>query len=114
MVNNAGVCLESQSPRPIWDFPLEHWDKDIAVNATGVFLGCKYASAQMIKQDPHPCGDRGWIINLSSVYGLGGLGGVSGYVASKHAVMGITKVAARDCAPYRVHVNAICPGCKPS
>ena len=47
----------------------------MAINARGTFLGCKYAIAQMMKQDLHPSGDRGWIINLSSVAGLIGFGG---------------------------------------
>ncbi|KAB8208971.1 hypothetical protein BDV34DRAFT_233029 [Aspergillus parasiticus] len=110
MINNAGVSAEADNLRPIWDFSQEVWDKDIALNSTGVFLGCKYASAQMIKQDPLPCGDRGWIVNIASVFGLTGAASIAGYVASKHAAMGVTKVAAWDCAPHRIHVNAICPG----
>ncbi|KAL2783270.1 NAD(P)-binding protein [Aspergillus keveii] len=110
MINNAGVALESSNPKPIWDFSQEIWDKDIAINSTGVFFGCKYASAQMIKQSPLPCGDRGWILNISSIFGLQGSAYVAGYVASKHAVMGVTRAAALDCAPMRIHVNALCPG----
>lgn len=112
MVNNAGVSIESTNPKNIWEFPQDAWDKDFAVNATGVMLGCKYASAQMIKQEPSASGDRGWIVNTASVHGLVGMSGIAGYCSSKHAVMGLTKAAAHDCAPYRVHVNAICPGSK--
>lgn len=112
MMNNAGVAGEAAQPQSIWEFSEDVWNRDMAVNATGVFLGCKYASAQMIMQDPLPCGDRGWIINTASVLGLGGSPNVVGYAASKHACMGITKVAAWDCAPHRIHVNALCPGCK--
>ncbi|KAJ6190374.1 NAD(P)-binding protein [Penicillium mononematosum] len=99
MVNNAGVAWEGKDPKPIWDFPQDTWDKDIAINSTGVFLGCKYATAQMIKQSPLACGDRGWILNLSSVFGLQGSVLLAGYVASKHAVMGITKAAALRLCP---------------
>lgn len=52
------------------------------VNAKSVFLGCKYALAQMLQQDPHPSGDRGWIINMSSILGL-----VGGPDNRKHAVL---------------------------
>ncbi|KAJ1705211.1 short chain type dehydrogenase [Aspergillus flavus] len=107
MINNAGVSAEAGNPRPIWDFSKEVWDKDIALNSTGVFLGCKYAPAQMIKQDPLPCGDRGWIVNIVSVFGLTGAASIAGYVASKHATMEATKVAAWDCAPHRIHTRIL-------
>jgi NAD(P)-dependent dehydrogenase (short-subunit alcohol dehydrogenase family) len=51
------------------------FDKTMRINARGTFLGCKYAIAQMLKQDLHPSGDRGWIINLASVAGLVGFSG---------------------------------------
>lgn len=113
MVNNAGIALEtgsSHGPKPVWDYEEYAFDKTLDVNVKGVFLGVKYASAAMKDQQPHPNGDRGWIINLSSVYGLGGGTDSSGYVTSKHAVMGLTKASAWDCAPFRIHVNALCPG----
>jgi NAD(P)-dependent dehydrogenase (short-subunit alcohol dehydrogenase family) len=83
MVNNAGVALENARPKPIFDFPEDVWDATMAVNAKGVFLGCKYAAAQMVKQEPHPCGDRGWIVNLASVLGLGG----SPYIGKAHRTL---------------------------
>jgi NAD(P)-dependent dehydrogenase (short-subunit alcohol dehydrogenase family) len=72
MVNNAGIALEASGPKPIWEVTNDRWDKTISVNATGVFYGCRAAAKQMISQDPHPSGDRGWIINLGSVLGLVG------------------------------------------
>lgn len=110
MVNNAGIAIEAYNPQPIWEYSEDSWDRTLAVNAKGVYLGCKYASAQMIKQEPHGNGDRGWIVNLASMLGLVGTPKNTGYCASKHAVMGMTKVIAWDCAPYRIHCNAICPG----
>ncbi|CAN9399401.1 unnamed protein product [Alternaria alternata] len=100
MVNNAGIAMEAgeHGSRPIWDYEGNAFDKTVDVNVKGVFWGTKYASKQMVGQEPGAGGDRGWIINLT------------GYVTSKHAVLGLTKAAAQDCAPYRVHVNALCPG----
>jgi len=72
MVNNAGIAFEPKQWKPIWEVDDETWDTTMAVNAKGVMLGCKYAAIQMMKQDPHPGGDRGWIINLASILGLRG------------------------------------------
>ncbi|KAJ8117512.1 hypothetical protein OPT61_g1322 [Boeremia exigua] len=113
MVNNAGITIETgttHGPRPVWDYEESAFDKTLNVNTKGVFLGVKFASAAMKDQQPGPNGDRGWIINLASVFGLGGGPHSSGYITSKHAVMGLTKAAAWDCAPFRIHVNALCPG----
>jgi len=72
LVNNAGIAVESTNARPIWELDEETWDSTMAVNAKGVMLGCKYAAIQMMKQAPHPSGDRGWIINLGSLLSLVG------------------------------------------
>lgn len=79
MVNNAGISVEGGSPhgsRPVWEFDESAFDKTFEVNVKGVFLGIKFASKQMIAQEPHANGDRGWIINLASVFGLGGGPGI--------------------------------------
>ncbi|KAJ4363849.1 hypothetical protein N0V95_000918 [Ascochyta clinopodiicola] len=113
MVNNAGITVElgtAHGPRPVWDYDSDAFDQTLQVNVRGVFHGIKFAARAMKDQQPHANGDRGWIINLSSVYGLGGGTDSSGYITSKHAVMGLTKAAAWDCAPHRIHVNALCPG----
>ena len=73
LVNNAGISYESKNPpRKIHDTPEEAWDISMAVNGKSVWLGCKYVIGQMLKQEPHSSGDRGWVINLSSIYGLVG------------------------------------------
>lgn len=70
MVNNAGISVESRNPLPIHLTPDSTWDMTMRVNARSVFLGSKFAATQMLKQAPHePSGDRGWIINVSSIMG---------------------------------------------
>lgn len=72
MVNNAGISVEggTHGPRPVWDYDEQAFERTLDVNVKGVFLGTKYAARQMVRQQPGPSGDRGWIINLASVFGL--------------------------------------------
>lgn len=74
MVNNAGISIESSHPRVLrcHETPEGDYDKTMAINTKGVFLGCKYALAQMLRQDPleGQNGDRGWIVNTASIQGL--------------------------------------------
>lgn len=73
LVNNAGVSFEAKAgPLRVHDTPIDTFDTTMAVNTRSVFLGCKYALAQMVKQEALPSGDRGWIINVSSIFGLVG------------------------------------------
>jgi NAD(P)-dependent dehydrogenase (short-subunit alcohol dehydrogenase family) len=112
MVNNAGIAAEAHDPLPIYESPSERYHATMKVNSFGVFLGCKYAGIQMMKQEPYPNGDRGWIINIASVLGLVGKAGAISYSSAKGSVVNMTRTAALDYAPFRIHVNAIAPGCK--
>ena len=70
MVNNAGVSLEALKPAACHLTEEETWDETMRVNTKSVFLGSKYAITQMLKQDVHPSGDRGWIVNMSSIQSI--------------------------------------------
>ncbi|KAI9727384.1 MAG: hypothetical protein M1834_008455 [Cirrosporium novae-zelandiae] len=110
MVNNAGMCTETSSPKPIDESNEDIFDAHMAVNVKGVYLGCKYALRQMKKQEPLPNSDRGWIVNLASVSALVGMHGLPVYSATKGAVAAMTRAVALDASAHRVHCNAICPG----
>ena len=115
MVNNAGIGLEARSSPamlPIHETPDSTFDATMSVNSRGVFLGCKYAAQQMITQNTYPSGDRGWIINIASVLGLVGQSGAVSYSASKGSVVQMTRTVALDLAKWRIHCNALCPGCE--
>ncbi len=96
--NNAGV----EGPvKPTTDYPVEEFDKVMGVNVRGVWLGMKFITPLMK--------DGGSIVLTSSVAGLIGMGNLSAYVASKHAVNGITRSLALELAGRNIRVNAINP-----
>jgi NAD(P)-dependent dehydrogenase (short-subunit alcohol dehydrogenase family) len=91
-VNNAGII----------EFPEEDFDSVMALNVRGVFLGMKYVLPRMR--------DGGSVVNMSSALGVVGGAGIVAYVASKHAIIGMTKTAALEQGPRGIRVNAVAPG----
>mgnify|MGYP006271735717 FL=1 len=100
LVNNAGI----QHVSPVEDFPTERWDAVIAINLTSAFHTTRLAVPAM------RAANWGRIINVASAHGLVASVNKSAYVASKHGIVGLTKVVALETATTGVTCNAICPG----
>lgn len=96
--NNAGI---EGVVKPIEDYPEDMFDKVIAVNVKGVWLGAKYVLPQM--------NDGASMIITSSVAGLNGSANVSAYITSKHAVVGVMRATAVEAAPRKIRVNSVHP-----
>lgn len=101
LVNNAGIAPVGQ----LINTTIEKWNLAVGVNQTGVFLGMRTAARAMIE-----LGNGGAIVNISSVAGLEGIFGSTAYGASKWAVTGMTKIAAKELGRHKIRVNSVHPG----
>jgi NAD(P)-dependent dehydrogenase (short-subunit alcohol dehydrogenase family) len=100
LLTNAGIEGVVQ---PITDYPVDVFDQVMAINVRGVWLGLKYAIPAMRTRG------GGSIIITSSTAGIRGAVGLSAYTTSKHAVIGLMRTAALECAPWGIRVNTINP-----
>lgn len=102
--NNAGIEGMGGAMCPMTDYPDEEFEKVMGVNVEGLWL-CLKAQLRAFRDQ-----EDGAVVNTSSVMGWLGAPGLAAYVASKHAVVGLTRTAALEAAPYKVRVNAVLPG----
>lgn len=101
LINNAGVGFLFS---PLLETRVEDWDLVQGVNLRGAFLMIKHGGKQMVAQ-----GEGGRIVSIASVAAKRGRPRVGAYAASKHGLVGLTRVAAAELAPHAITVNAVCP-----
>lgn len=100
-VNNAGIGGPSA---PTGEYPLDGWKTVIDVNLNGVFYGLRYEIAAMLRSG------GGSVVNMASILGTVGFANAVAYTSAKHALLGMTKVAAMEYATKNIRVNAVGPG----
>ncbi len=100
VINNAGIGIWGK----LADFPIEDFDKMVNVNLRSMYISCQQAVKMMIPAR------SGFIINISSVVGFKGYVNQSGYTATKHGVMGLTKSLSAEVQEHGICVSAILPG----
>jgi NAD(P)-dependent dehydrogenase (short-subunit alcohol dehydrogenase family) len=103
LVNNAGI-VEGLARTPFDEIPEEEWDRVLEVNVKGMWL-CAKAAVPLIRE-----AGGGSIVNLASEVAFSGSPGLAHYVASKAAVIGLTRTLARELGPSAIRVNAVAPG----
>ena len=100
LVNNAGIAGPML---PLGEYTLEGWRQVMGVNLDGVFFGMRYAIPEMLKAG------GGAIVNLASILGTVGFANAAAYTAAKHALLGLTRVAALEYSAKGIRTNAVGP-----